>query len=124
VKLAEVHPTLREALATFEAFRRLGVAAANLWVLVDREAGTLGVQLTTPAGTFVVGVGNYPAPAEEVRFGLEWGGAIEAFLGDTQEARDELWAGSWISDHLEGLVAAMVDKGFEIPLVHGAAEAG
>lgn len=130
VRLGEVHPTLREGLATFEVFRKLGFTADEVYVMVNLAGGPreltetdspwLGVQLQAQGLEFLVSIGELAEGTTAASFDRDWAAACEALLEDTQEARDELWQTSWIYAHRRGLVAKMVLRGFHFARTGGA----
>lgn len=135
MKLGEVHGTLREGLATFEAFRNLGFAAGDVWVCVHLGGSPpnarvksdnpwMNVQLAAQGREFTVAVGELPEGTGEESFEAMWREACGVFIAATTEERDELWEESRIRAHGLSLVWGLLDKGFRLPAVEARKGAG
>ena len=113
--LSKVHPALRELLAVFEAWRKLGFTSDQIYALPEAIAPDAGLVpalvLRAQGRQFII---TAPAPFPKAEFVDAWIKAAEAWNKGTDEERDVVWRGSVVYKHAVPLVTAMIAKGFNL----------
>lgn len=125
-----MHGTLREGLCTFEALRKLGFEAGDVWVCChlggapqnvrgewQTDGPWMNVQLKAQGLEFTVGVGPLPEGTTEGSFEGLWQATCDAFIAASPEERDALWDASWICAHELSFVWGLLQRGFRLPAV-------
>lgn len=107
----DVPPALRECLAAFEAYRRLGYQADDIFMI--RGANGLFMQLKEGAKEFIVAGGMWRGTDDQLM--KLWTECCAAWNGGFNEAqKQEIWEASFVRQNSVALVAAMKVKGFDI----------
>lgn len=126
MKLAEIEQPFREGLATWEAFRRLGFSADDIYAGAalhpDLLSECFAIVLRTGTREFVVtiackGKGSIDAAGGYDAAMSRWQTIAEAVArGDVAESDlSELWATSEVAPKLSLLASAVRAKGITIP---------
>lgn len=120
---SRLHPTLAEALATFEALRRLRFSSDEIFVHYDEQAQQVAVLLRTFEGKqMAIEAGPYTGPADA--FAAAWQQAAALWNGDgmTDAERGAVCAGSRIRARGPEVGAALRAKGIKIPGAEASAQ--
>ncbi len=114
MKLDEFPQAVKEALGYFEAFRRLGFPADDIFFTVYRS-GTAQVQLHSQGLQFACGVGLLPARYKTQAASTKlWAEACEVWnAADNKDICESVWNFSHAKREVVGMLAAMTDKGFK-----------
>jgi hypothetical protein len=118
MKLSELHPVWREALACQEALRRLGFTSDDLFVsrckdgrlLVHVESVHYGLTVNIPVGDS----GALRSLSQE-EFGRGWSQAAEARNGATVDELEHAWRDSLIVRQGVQLIVNLKMHGIELP---------
>jgi len=113
VKLAEVHPVLKQALGFFETFRKMGFTPDEIFVAYDRmgQAGRVQVVLKAQDKTFSCDAGLVTFDGD--RFKELWAEASEVWNGQaSDEEREQLWNESWVRKNATNFILALAARGF------------
>jgi hypothetical protein len=118
MKLAELHPIWKEALACFEALRRLGFVSDDIYMARHTDGRMKLVVLSVSYGLIANPMcGDKFAfkarPIEEVM--SEWAEAAELWNHGTDEERQSLWEQSLIGRHGVALVTDLLRYGIHAP---------
>lgn len=111
-------PTCREALATFEAFRRLGFPADDIFFedVIDPQDQQRAMlcELRTQGKTFAVIVG----PSDDSTMArLDDAAAWWNSVDPASRLCERIWEGSAIRGHSVGFLMAIIAKGITLPVV-------
>lgn len=103
--------SLNNALAAFEAFRRLGFPSDNLFFIQDEKSVFMALEL--PDKHFTIYCGPKNGTKDEV---VEaWQKKAEAWNHTmTPDEREAIWTGSFISMNCSSLITGMLKKGFQL----------
>lgn len=113
MKLTDLHPTIQEALALHEAFRRLKFPADDIFVIVGNapEGPALFVQARRHGCEFTATAGLYEPPPD---FAERWAKVTAAWNGDGKTMtldHKTIWEGSNVKRRVFDFVMAMYAKG-------------
>jgi hypothetical protein len=121
----EISPTMRQALATWEAFRRLGFSAADIFSMIAKtlareedgrvvEVLAFFIALRSQGREFSITIGEIEdADAAEA----EWARVANALPGMDEETVRRIWFESEICGRLVALGQSLAAKGFHIPIL-------
>lgn len=112
MRRAEIPSVYQQALALFEAFRRFGFSAEDIYVASD-SAGVLAVLLKTQGQQFVAPVGHVDLNDWEA----SWTAVVEALRSGALSDADleEIWQESLVRKHGPELLLALYKKGIRVP---------
>lgn len=108
--LATFPPVIQEALCVFEAFRRLGFQADDIYMVHDDHG--MGILLKSGGREFNVRVGEVPVSGPKL--GALWEQAAEAWNSAPQHEIDALWRKSAVLRNGTGLCSALILHGFPL----------
>lgn len=110
VEPKDIHPAIREALATHEALRRLGFAPENIFIMHDKK-----LTVVLKHGLHEVGV-EIDHPISEKRFRDLWPTAVMLYnRAFTTDQIDAIWKESKIRAQLGIVVSALEERGISTP---------
>jgi hypothetical protein len=110
---------IRIALATFEAFRRLGFVAEDIYFSVRMGSATglkergVGIQLQVRGREFAVYAGSLDGNDDE-KIAI-WKAAARRWSTCAEEERQEVWAESGLGNLGVALILGLAEKGILIP---------
>jgi hypothetical protein len=116
--LADLPPAYREALCVFEAFRRLGIAAEDIYMGFG-NVGNVGVdclyvQARQGALEFNFTVAQLLGHTED-QVHETWTEAVRLWNAAPQEETQPIWEAAAVKKVAEELVVCMYQKGFRFP---------
>lgn len=110
MRLVDVPPILKEALAVHEAFRRLAFTPDEIFISPSKEK--VHVMVIRGAHRFAVCVGENTIPL--VQFEDVWMAATSAWNTGVALEQRAIFENSLVRRDAVGLVMALIDKGFSI----------
>jgi hypothetical protein len=110
MKLADIPPLLKEALAVHEAFRKLAFTPDEIFI--HPSTTKLRVVVIRGDNRFAVDVGVNTIPMAE--FERTWGEAVEAWNTGKDFEQKAIWENSAVRRDAVGFVVALLDKGFAV----------
>ena len=109
--ITDLHPTLREALALHESFRRLNFTPDEIYLMP--RTGDVHVTVKRGALQFNAFAGRHDLTVPELirkwAMSTEWWNSVA-----THEEQDGIFRGSRVFADSAGFVAAVVAKGFSV----------
>lgn len=107
-----ITPVLREALAAFEVWRKMGYPAEQIFFACDRD-GYIAMILRPDKVTFTYACGRTKMTREEAT--AAWAKAAEIWnTGLTGDERKHIYESSYIRKNVVGLLAGMTRKGLRV----------
>lgn len=101
---------LLEGICAFEAFRRLGISADNIYFVAETADGCMAVMVREPGRQFVVSIG--PAQEDMDAVVKLWTQLATEYNAGRIENFTEHFEKSWVMQHRHDLVTSMALKGF------------
>jgi hypothetical protein len=104
---------LRECLALFEAFRKLGYKAEDIYFMLNTNNGchTAHMVLRAEGKEFVCDAGSVKGTPDEIQ--EQWRRAGNWWNSTTEENREAVWRGSHVFKNKMDFLMALHTKGFK-----------
>lgn len=106
-RLTDLPPVIREALAVHEAFRRLGVASADIYFVQYRDQPFVSIEARQGDKRFPVAVGDAFDGIEDV-----WSAATRAWNAAPTSEQMAVFEASAVYNNTSRFMSALIDHGF------------
>lgn len=108
----ELEQVLNEALATFEAYRRLGFTSDEIFFTLDSV--NIFMVLQTQGKEFTITCGPRGV-LDANQITAEWNKKAEAWNGTmTAPEREQIWISSFVASHCGSLIDGLMRKGIRL----------
>lgn len=110
----------KQCLGIFEAYRRVGFPAADIYLAVAKSvelAGERGIYMLARSQGLEFQIFAGPAEGTDVEISAEWAKAGAAWNTGTEEFRREIWEASDMSVRGTALIEALMRKGFDLDVL-------
>jgi hypothetical protein len=115
LKLSDLNPVFREALATFEAMRRFGFTPDQIYMSVGQRSLFCTVKSSIASESFSIRMGPMPLSKEE--FQAEWEKVCELWKNGTEKEHLRIWDHSVARTQTAQLLVLLKAKGIRVPIM-------
>lgn len=114
MNLSDLHPTLKQALGFFEAFRRMGFTPDEIYAAYGSLGQKGRVQIILKAQDRIFSCDAGLVDYREDEFKKRWEEASHLWNNATQEETKIVWDASYARKNATQLIMAMSGRGFVI----------